>query len=85
MDGDNWVITVGPKSLYSAKEALEKENIEIESADIDKIPSTMIKIVGDKVSTMLKLVTELEDSDDVTKIYSNYDISDEDIEAYCNS
>jgi YebC/PmpR family DNA-binding regulatory protein len=84
-DGDTWVITVGPKSLYSAKEALEKANIEIETSDIDKIPNTMVKIVGDRVSTMLKLVTELEDNDDVTKMYSNYDISDEDIEAYFNN
>ena len=68
-----------------AKEAIEKENIKIETAEIDKIPNTTVKIQGDKVQTMLKLITELEDNDDITKIFSNYDISDEDMESFYNN
>ncbi len=83
-DDEKWVITVEPKALYASKEALEKESIEIDGAEIDKVPNTMVKLSGDKAQKMLKLLTELEDSDDVTKIFSNYDIPDEEIEAFYN-
>ncbi len=80
-----WILSVDPKSLYSAKEILEQEGIEIENAELDKVPNTYVKLTGDKAQKMLRLLNELEDSDDVTKIFSNYDIPDEEFEIFVNS
>ena len=46
------------------------------------IPQTYVKLEGDNAEHMLKLLDELEEHDDVKDVYSNFDISKEDMEKY---
>jgi transcriptional/translational regulatory protein YebC/TACO1 len=49
-------------------------------AEITMIPQTFVKLEGKNAETMLKLMESLEDSDDVQKVYANFDISVEEME-----
>jgi transcriptional/translational regulatory protein YebC/TACO1 len=44
------------------------------------VPQTSVKLEGKSAETMLKLMEMLEDSDDVQKVYANFDISFEEME-----
>ena len=51
-----------------------------------KIPITLIanniaKVTGDDAKSLLKLIDMIEDSDDVQKVHSNYEIPEEELSA----
>jgi YebC/PmpR family DNA-binding regulatory protein len=63
-------------------DAIKAKNIEIESSEIAMLPSTFIKLTGKHAEQMLKLADKLEELDDVQNVWSNFDISAEEIEKY---
>jgi transcriptional/translational regulatory protein YebC/TACO1 len=78
----HFVLVVDPKTIYSSKDALEKEGVAIDSAEVVKVPSTWVSLEGDKAFSLLRLLTELEESDDVNDVFGNYEISDADMEKF---
>ena len=61
--------------------AIKKAGVEPEEAELGKYADTSVTLEGVKAQTMLKLIEALEDSDDVQKVWSNFDISDKELEA----
>lgn len=79
---DNDLIVVSPPEMFeSVKTALEKADLKSENAEVTMIPQNNIKIEGKEAETMIKLMEGLEDNDDVQNVYSNFDISEELLEA----
>ncbi len=77
-DEEHYEIRTEPKELYAVKENLEKEGIEIERAEITRIPTTTVEIKDpEKAEKLLKMLDALEESDDVQKVYSNFEIPEE--------
>jgi YebC/PmpR family DNA-binding regulatory protein len=79
---DNFEVYTGVKEFDSVLSAIKEKGIEFISAEISMIPSTSVKLEGKQAHSMLKLYEKLEDLDDVQNVWSNFDISDEDIETY---
>ena len=65
--------------LHNVMTTLEKEGYKIDKAELTQIPKNTIN-ADDVAEKLLKLLDQLEDLDDVQKIYANYEISDEVIE-----
>ncbi|HDS08746.1 MAG TPA: YebC/PmpR family DNA-binding transcriptional regulator [Firmicutes bacterium] len=63
--------------LYKIKDALEVKGIPIESVEVGKFPTTMVKLEHKDLEKNLKLLNALEDLDDVSAVYSNLDIPDD--------
>ncbi len=78
-DGDIFMLYTDPSSLESVRSALESKSVKIEKAEISMIPQTTVKLSGKDAETMLKLIENLEDNDDVQKVHSNFDIDDEEM------
>ncbi len=78
-DGDDgvWTVLCEPADFSTVRDAIEGANIKISSAEITKIATNTIEVAGDDVRKLMNLIEALEDSDDVQKVYSNADISDE--------
>ena len=53
-----------------------------ENAKLIWKPQNMVPVTGEKVGTLMKLMNALDDCDDVQTVYANFDVSDEDLEAY---
>lgn len=70
-------ITTLVPNFERVKEALEKADIEIESAELTMIPTSTIKLEGPDAKGVLGLVELLEDYDDVQNVYANFDIPDD--------
>ena len=73
-DGDQFVVTVDPTSLHAVQDGLRSAGFDIESAEVAMLPRNTVKVEGEDASRLLKLISALEDLDDVSKVFSNFDI-----------
>jgi YebC/PmpR family DNA-binding regulatory protein len=80
-DEDNFEIITTPESFDDVHTAVKNAGIEPQAAEITMVPQNYIKIEGAQAKQMLKLMEALEDHDDVQKVFANFDISEEDMEA----
>ena len=76
-EGDVYAVTTDAKDLENVRKALEAGKVKPKSADITMIPSTTIKLEGEKAKQVLGLVEALEEHDDVQNVYANFDVPDE--------
>jgi YebC/PmpR family DNA-binding regulatory protein len=81
-EGTSYEITTATEDFDKVHEALKAKKLPIESAEISKVPSTFIKLEGRQAEQMLKLYDKLEELDDIQNVWSNFDISDEEIEKF---
>ena len=80
-DGDTWEITSDPSAFEAVRDAVKGLGIEPATAQVAMIPQNYVKLEGSEASRMLKLMEALEDHDDVQHVWSNFDISEKEIEA----
>ncbi len=59
------------------KRATEDAGLEYSFAEVTMIPQSTIQLLGREAEQMLRLMERLEDSDDIQKVYANFDIPDE--------
>jgi YebC/PmpR family DNA-binding regulatory protein len=59
------------------KKAAEDAGLEYSFAEVTMIPQTTVRLEGKEAEQMLRLMETLEDSDDIQKVYANFDIPDE--------
>jgi YebC/PmpR family DNA-binding regulatory protein len=71
-----------PTELEIVKKGLESKSIPIASAELSMIPKNLIEVEDKAAIQTLKLLDKLEELDDVQKVYSNVDFSDQVIEKY---
>ncbi len=63
--------------LLSVRTTLEEAGVKIDSAELTMQAKTPIEIDLDKARQNLKLIENLEDSDDVQRVTANFDLPDE--------
>jgi YebC/PmpR family DNA-binding regulatory protein len=70
-----WEVTCEPGQLHAVKQALSAADIECDSAELTMMPATVVPCSAAIATRVLRLVDELEDNDDVQKVYHNAQIS----------
>ncbi|MBM4277722.1 MAG: YebC/PmpR family DNA-binding transcriptional regulator [Deltaproteobacteria bacterium] len=73
-------LVVPPPNFEEVKKALEESGFKFNYAEVTMVPQSTIRLTGKEAEQMLKLMEGLEDSDDVQKVYANFDITDEEME-----
>jgi YebC/PmpR family DNA-binding regulatory protein len=81
-EGEVFAIETPPSSFLAVRDALAAAGIEPASAEIDNIPQNRIPLEGDTAVSMLKMVSALEELDDVQNVYTNSDIAEEILERH---
>ncbi|MGJ3230898.1 MAG: YebC/PmpR family DNA-binding transcriptional regulator [Oceanicaulis sp.] len=74
------VIYCAREDLAEVSAALQERFGEAKSANIIWRPQNTIEVDGDKAATMMKLMEALEDLDDVSRVFANFDISESEME-----
>ena len=74
-------IITDPADFESVKKAVDDAGIPNTFAEITIIPQNTVEVEGKKAQQVLNLIEALEDVDDVSKVYANFDMSDEVMEA----
>src|SRR5256885_2010701 len=80
-DGDNWEVLSAPDVFPAVREAVKQLGIEPASAEVSMIPQNYVKLEGKPASQMVRLMDALDEHDDVQHVWSNFDISEKEIEA----
>ena len=73
VEEDYYEITTQPENFNKAVEFLDKKEYEYEG-ELGLIPTNMVKVSENDANSIVKLLELLEDSDDVQKIYSNFEV-----------
>jgi YebC/PmpR family DNA-binding regulatory protein len=76
-EGEVWDVYTDPTELSTVSEALKKSGIATQSAEVQKVPKTFVKVLGDDARKVIRLVEALEELDDVQRVSANFDIPDE--------
>lgn len=69
-------IITAQTEIDKVRTKLDEAGIKYESAQIQAIPQTTVKVEGKKAETLLKLLEALDDHDDVKNVYSNFEMDD---------
>jgi YebC/PmpR family DNA-binding regulatory protein len=71
-----------PSALEPVRKALESGGIAIEHADFAMVPTNHIELDDKTAHQAMRLIEALEDLEDVQRVYSNAEFSDDAVESY---
>ena len=72
--GDEYQITCDTKDLNNIKNVLQKEGINLVSAEISMIPTSFIELNETTGRKVISLAEALENHDDVQNVYANFEL-----------
>jgi YebC/PmpR family DNA-binding regulatory protein len=73
-EGDQYIVTTAPMVFHAVQDALRAGGLEVDSAELAMVPRNTVKVEGAEAERILRLVEVLEELDDVSKVFSNFDI-----------
>ncbi len=78
---DQFEVHTDPAALESVKQAFDDQGLRYTMAEITMVPQNTVKLDEESQAVqVLRLMEAIEDSDDVQKVYANFDIPDEILE-----
>ena len=80
-DGSNWEILSAPENFQNVVEHLKAAQITPAAAEVSMVPQNYVKLTGKHADQMLRLMEELEDHEDVSHVYANFDIEEAELQA----
>ena len=80
--GEAFQVTSDPSPVYEIKAALESDGFTVQSADSPMMAENLVPVTDVKdAKAILRIMEALEDNDDVQDVFSNFDMSDDLMEA----
>ena len=80
-EDDGYIEIVGPAETFKAiHDSLAAAEIHVEDAGLRMIPQQEVELEPDQTLSILRVISALEESDDVQNVYSNLKYTDEDLE-----
>jgi YebC/PmpR family DNA-binding regulatory protein len=80
-EGDQFIVSTAPNDIHAVQDALRTRNIPIAESELAMVPQNTVKVEGKDAEALIKLIEVLEELDDVSKVFSNFDIDSELAEA----
>ena len=82
LEGSSYQITTAPDDLAAVRGALEAAGVPVDSAELTMVPKTTVEVSDEAAAKkVLRLIDQLEESDDVQDVYANFDIPEGILEA----
>ena len=78
--GDQWEVLCESSKFGEVRDALEVIYPEVEGS-IRHIPNSLVKVTGDNAQSLIKLLDNLDDHDDVQNVVANFEIDDSELES----
>ena len=73
-EDDSYEVITSPEDFSAVREALEKENIPMASAEVTMIPQTWVELSNEEdIKKMNRILDLLDEDDDVQAVYHNWD------------
>src|SRR6266516_1939256 len=82
LDGSTYEVVSAPEALSAVREAVEAAGFTVDSAELTLVPKTTIEVADESAAKkILRLIDQLEESDDIQDVYANFDIPEQVLEA----
>jgi len=82
-EDDYWQVATEPSAYQTVRGAFEDAELEF-SAELMMEPANTIEVAGKTAQQVLNLMDQLEDHDDVQKVFANFDIPEDELAALDN-
>jgi YebC/PmpR family DNA-binding regulatory protein len=79
-EGEVWEIVTEPNAFEAVLSGVKAAKIPVASSEVTMLASTHTKLEGQAANQMIRLLEALEDFDDTQNVYSNFDMSAEQME-----
>ena len=76
-EGDSFVVYTTMENLHAVDAALRELGLPVTSAELIQEPSTTVRVESQDAAGLLRLITSLDEIDDVSTVSANFDIDDE--------
>jgi len=76
-DEDDHIVYTDPTDLHEVSTRLKKMNVAVNEANLVHIPQNEMELDEKSAVQVLKLISNLEELDDVSQVFSNLEMSDE--------
>lgn len=76
IEQDSYEVLTAPDDLEAVKEALVKEGVIVDLAEVAMVPQNTIKLGDSEATQMIKLMDALEEHDDVQEVYVNFELDE---------
>ena len=73
-EGEQYIVTTDPHGMHNVQAGLEKAGFAIVEAEVAFIPKSTVHVAGKNAESVIKLLEELEELDDVQKVSANFDM-----------
>jgi transcriptional/translational regulatory protein YebC/TACO1 len=73
-EGDQYLVTTTPSMFHAVQDALRSRGLAIELAELAMVPRNTVRVEGADAERIVRLMDVLEELDDVSKVFSNFDI-----------
>ena len=77
LEDEIFTVTTALEDFGQMQRKLEELGIEAESAELERIPKTIVKLDLESAKKVMKLIDLLEDDDDVLNVFHNMEMTDE--------
>ncbi|MEM9857702.1 MAG: YebC/PmpR family DNA-binding transcriptional regulator [Bacteroidota bacterium] len=74
-------LTTAMEDFGNMQKKLEALNLEAESAELQRIPTTTLSLNDEDFADVMKLIDAFEDDDDVQKVYHNLEATEEQLDS----
>ncbi len=78
---DHWDVRTPPEAFASVRDALEASGIECRSEEISMLPTQHVEVRGGDAAKVVRLLEALEDHEDVTHVWANCDLDEDELGA----
>ncbi len=77
VEDETFQVLTGPDDFDAVRDAIEQAEISMVEAGISMIPQNTVEVAEEKTArSLIKLLDNLEENDDVQDVYANFDIPD---------
>jgi YebC/PmpR family DNA-binding regulatory protein len=84
-EDDHFLVITPPDKLHAVANVVKDDGYKIIGSTLAFAPKNTVSVKGRDAEKMLKLQDALDDQDDVQNVYSNYEISEEEMERIASS
>ncbi|UII31997.1 YebC/PmpR family DNA-binding transcriptional regulator [Fulvivirga ulvae] len=74
-------VTSAMEDFGNMQEKLDELELEVETAELQRIPTTTVSLDNEQFEGVIKLIDALDDDDDVQKVYHNLEASESQMES----
>jgi transcriptional/translational regulatory protein YebC/TACO1 len=71
------VLTTAVSEFHVVQDALRQDAVEILEAELAWLPSNTIRVEGREAERLIRLIEDLEEHDDVMKLWANFEVDEE--------